>query len=100
MDQKIINLSGGNQQKAVIARWLFKSSEDPVFWTSLHRESISEQKNEIYAIIEELAEQWCKRYRGIQRNGRRPLDCVTEYWSCMKERLTGELSMKKSLRKH
>ena len=56
MDQKIINLSGGNQQKAVIARWLLNHPK--ILFLDEPTQGIDiGAKNEIYAIIEELAEQ-------------------------------------------
>lgn len=54
LDQKIINLSGGNQQKAVIARWLLNHPK--VLFLDEPTQGIDiGAKNEIYNIIEELA---------------------------------------------
>lgn len=56
MEQKIINLSGGNQQKAVIARWLLNHPK--ILFLDEPTQGIDiGAKNEIYSIIEELAEQ-------------------------------------------
>lgn len=56
LDQKIINLSGGNQQKAVIARWLL--NDPKILFLDEPTQGIDiGAKNEIYGIIEELAEQ-------------------------------------------
>lgn len=56
MEQKIVNLSGGNQQKAVIARWLLNHPK--ILFLDEPTQGIDiGAKNEIYAIIEELAQQ-------------------------------------------
>lgn len=56
LDQKIINLSGGNQQKAVIARWLLNHPK--ILFLDEPTQGIDiGAKNEIYNIIEELSEQ-------------------------------------------
>lgn len=56
INQKIINLSGGNQQKAVIARWLMTNPK--ILFLDEPTQGIDiGAKNEIYRIIEELAEQ-------------------------------------------
>lgn len=56
MEQKIINLSGGNQQKAVIARWLLNHPK--ILFLDEPTQGIDiGAKNEIYSIIEELVEQ-------------------------------------------
>ena len=54
IDQKIINLSGGNQQKVVIARWLVK--EPDILFLDEPTQGIDVgAKNEIYEIINELS---------------------------------------------
>ncbi len=56
MEQKIINLSGGNQQKTVIARWLLNHPK--ILFLDEPTQGIDiGAKNEIYSIIEELAQQ-------------------------------------------
>lgn len=56
INQKIVNLSGGNQQKAVIARWLM--TKPKILFLDEPTQGIDiGAKNEIYRIIEELAEQ-------------------------------------------
>lgn len=56
LGQKIINLSGGNQQKAVIARWLM--SDPKILFLDEPTQGIDiGAKNEIYTIIEDLAKQ-------------------------------------------
>lgn len=55
LDQKIVNLSGGNQQKAVIARWLL--THPKILFLDEPTQGIDiGAKNEIYNIIEELAQ--------------------------------------------
>ena len=54
IDQKIINLSGGNQQKVVIARWLVE--EPDILFLDEPTQGIDVgAKNEIYEIINELS---------------------------------------------
>ena len=65
MDQKIINLSGRKPAEGSNCQMAVKSSEDPVFGRAYTGIDIG-AKNEIYAIIEELAEQGVSVYRGIQ----------------------------------
>lgn len=56
LDQKIVNLSGGNQQKAVIARWLL--NDPKVLFLDEPTQGIDiGAKNEIYSIIENLAKE-------------------------------------------
>lgn len=56
IQQKIINLSGGNQQKAVIGRWLV-DSPDILFLDEPTQGIDVGAKNEIYQIISDLSEQ-------------------------------------------
>ncbi|MDF2613397.1 MAG: sugar transporter ATP-binding protein [Clostridia bacterium] len=53
---KIQNLSGGNQQKAILARWLMNSPDIIFLDEPTHGIDIG-SKNEIYEIINELAKQ-------------------------------------------
>lgn len=53
LDQKIVNLSGGNQQKAVIARWL--ANHPKILFLDEPTQGIDiGAKNEIYEIIDEM----------------------------------------------
>ena len=54
--QKVVNLSGGNQQKVVIAKWLF-SRPDVLILDEPSRGIDVGAKYEIYSIISELASQ-------------------------------------------
>lgn len=54
MDQLLKNLSGGNQQKVIIARWLMKDSDIFIFDEPTRGIDIG-AKSEIYDLIEELA---------------------------------------------
>lgn len=54
MTQKIKNLSGGNQQKVIIGRWLLKDSEIFIFDEPTRGIDIG-AKNEIYNLIQDLA---------------------------------------------
>ena len=65
MDQKIINLSGRKPAEGSNCQMAVKSSEDPVFLDEPTQGIDIGAKNEIYAIIEELAEQGVSVYRGI-----------------------------------
>lgn len=56
IQQKIINLSGGNQQKAVIGRWLV-DHPDILFLDEPTQGIDVGAKNEIYQIIDDLSEQ-------------------------------------------
>ena len=56
INQKIINLSGGNQQKVVLARWLVEKP-DILFLDEPTQGIDVGAKNEIYQIINELAEE-------------------------------------------
>lgn len=54
MEQKIVNLSGGNQQKAIIARWLM--NDPKILFLDEPTQGIDiGAKNEIYDIIDTLA---------------------------------------------
>lgn len=53
----IQSLSGGNQQKVLISRWLANDPDVILFWMNQPVVSTSAQKYEIYCIIEELARQ-------------------------------------------
>jgi putative multiple sugar transport system ATP-binding protein len=54
--QKVVNLSGGNQQKVVLAKWLFTSPEVLILDEPTRGIDVG-AKYEIYTIIEELAGQ-------------------------------------------
>lgn len=56
LDQKIVNLSGGNQQKAVIARWL--ANKPKILFLDEPTQGIDiGAKNEIYEIIDAMVKQ-------------------------------------------
>ncbi len=55
VEQKIVNLSGGNQQKAVLARWLL-NSPDILFLDEPTQGIDVGAKNEIYDIIDKLSQ--------------------------------------------
>lgn len=54
--QKIQFLSGGNQQKAIIAKWLLKNSDILIFDEPTRGIDIG-AKNEIYDLLEKLAQE-------------------------------------------
>ncbi|GAK58952.1 ABC transporter related protein [Candidatus Vecturithrix granuli] len=56
IQQRVINLSGGNQQKIVIARWLCRASEVLIFDEPTVGVDVG-AKVEIYKLIEELLQQ-------------------------------------------
>ncbi len=56
MDQLLKNLSGGNQQKVIIARWLMKNSDIFIFDEPTRGIDVG-AKSEIYALMEDLAAQ-------------------------------------------
>lgn len=56
MDQLLKNLSGGNQQKVIIARWLIKNSDILIFDEPTRGIDVG-AKSEIYALMSELAAQ-------------------------------------------
>ena len=56
MKQILRNLSGGNQQKVIIARWLLKDSDIFIFDEPTRGIDIG-AKSEMYALMEELASQ-------------------------------------------
>ncbi|MCR5626237.1 MAG: sugar ABC transporter ATP-binding protein [Lachnospiraceae bacterium] len=55
-DQLVVNLSGGNQQKVVIAKWLVKNSDILIFDEPTRGIDVG-AKNEIYKLMNRLAEQ-------------------------------------------
>ncbi|MBO5891715.1 MAG: sugar ABC transporter ATP-binding protein [Oscillospiraceae bacterium] len=56
MDQLLKNLSGGNQQKVIIARWLIKNCDIFIFDEPTRGIDVG-AKSEIYTLMEELAQQ-------------------------------------------
>ncbi len=56
MDQLLKNLSGGNQQKVIIARWLMKNSDVFIFDEPTRGIDVG-AKSEIYHLMEELTSQ-------------------------------------------
>ena len=54
MEQLLKNLSGGNQQKVIIARWLMKDSDIFIFDEPTRGIDVG-AKSEMYALMEELA---------------------------------------------
>lgn len=56
MEQKLKNLSGGNQQKVIIARWLIKDSDIFIFDEPTRGIDIG-AKSEMYELMEALASQ-------------------------------------------
>ncbi len=56
MAQLLKNLSGGNQQKVIIARWLMKNSDIFIFDEPTRGIDVG-AKSEMYALMEELASQ-------------------------------------------
>lgn len=56
MEQKLKNLSGGNQQKVIIARWLIKDSDIFIFDEPTRGIDIG-AKSEMYELMETLASQ-------------------------------------------
>ena len=53
MEQLLKNLSGGNQQKVIIARWLMKNSDIFIFDEPTRGIDVG-AKSEIYTLIEDL----------------------------------------------
>ena len=53
-DQLVVNLSGGNQQKVVIAKWLTRDSEILIFDEPTRGIDVG-AKNEIYKLMSKLA---------------------------------------------
>ena len=53
-DQLVVNLSGGNQQKVVIAKWLTRDSEILIFDEPTRGIDVG-AKNEIYKLMNRLA---------------------------------------------
>ena len=56
MEQALKNLSGGNQQKVIIARWLIKDSDILIFDEPTRGIDVG-AKSEIYALMNELSKQ-------------------------------------------
>jgi len=56
MDQLLKNLSGGNQQKVIIARWLMKDSDIFIFDEPTRGIDVG-AKSEMYALMEELTKE-------------------------------------------
>lgn len=56
MDQQLKNLSGGNQQKVIVARWLLKNSDIFIFDEPTRGIDIG-AKSEMYELMEDLAKQ-------------------------------------------
>ena len=56
MEQLLKNLSGGNQQKVIIARWLMKNSDIFIFDEPTRGIDVG-AKSEIYTLMEELVKQ-------------------------------------------
>ena len=56
MKQKVTNLSGGNQQKVVIAKWLATKPKVLIMDEPTRGIDIG-SKNQIYALINDLAKQ-------------------------------------------
>ena len=56
MDQLLKNLSGGNQQKVVVARWLLKNSDIFIFDEPTRGIDVG-AKSEMYELMEDLARQ-------------------------------------------
>jgi len=56
VDQLVVNLSGGNQQKVVIAKWLVKNSDILIFDEPTRGIDVG-AKNEIYKLMNKLAEE-------------------------------------------
>ena len=56
MEQLLKNLSGGNQQKVIIARWLMKNSDIFIFDEPTRGIDVG-AKSEIYALMEDLTKQ-------------------------------------------
>lgn len=56
LEQKVQNLSGGNQQKVVLAKWLFTNSKVVIFDEPTRGIDVG-AKQEIYRLMNDLAEQ-------------------------------------------
>ena len=56
MEQLLKNLSGGNQQKVIIARWLMKNSDIFIFDEPTRGIDVG-AKSEIYALMDDLVKQ-------------------------------------------
>ena len=56
MEQLLKNLSGGNQQKVIVARWLMKNSDIFIFDEPTRGIDVG-AKSEIYALMDDLVKQ-------------------------------------------
>ena len=56
VDQLVVNLSGGNQQKVVIAKWLVRDCDILIFDEPTRGIDVG-AKNEIYKLMNKLAEE-------------------------------------------
>ena len=56
VDQLVVNLSGGNQQKVVIAKWLIRNCDILIFDEPTRGINVG-AKNEIYKLMNQLAEE-------------------------------------------
>ena len=56
VDQQVVNLSGGNQQKVVIAKWLVKNCDILIFDEPTRGIDVG-AKSEIYKLMNQLTEQ-------------------------------------------
>lgn len=56
VDQLVVNLSGGNQQKVVIAKWLIRNCDILIFDEPTRGIDVG-AKNEIYKLMNRLAEE-------------------------------------------
>ncbi|KAI4448740.1 Ribose import ATP-binding protein RbsA [Eubacterium plexicaudatum ASF492] len=56
VDQLVVNLSGGNQQKVVIAKWLIRNCDILIFDEPTRGIDVG-AKSEIYHLMNELAKQ-------------------------------------------
>ena len=70
--QAINSLSGGNQQKVVIARWLVDQPDRAAPSTTRPRASISSAKSDLFALIRELAREGMGIVLYSSEDGRAP----------------------------
>ena len=91
LDQPLRYLSGGNQQKAVLAKWL--SAGANMFLLDEPTRGVDvRSKAEIYDIIRALCAARLRRPAGILRTGRTAGALRTASWSCIAASIAGELS--------